>query len=232
MTNTQLGQLIAYVANAGVLLGVITFFVILHQAYKNKQFNNWLATNLYTLLRTTVVLMAIPIAGAFVELPPTAQIALTGLLAYLAPVFLIVAFLWTDGVPTIRRKLDVGVVTAELKQLYPGKNIICMPEDNPTEIICEIERTTEYSKIIAVTEKSEKHYHKTITETYKVLRGRLVIWSESNGKKYRDVLAPGLSSSLPPNTIHWVEGVDEYEDTWVEAVCCPPWTPEDHHVVR
>ncbi len=229
MTDTQLGSLLVYASHIGIILGVLTFVAVIHQVYQNKQFNSWLATHLFTILRTIIVLMAIPIAGAFFELPAAAQVALIGMLAYLAPVMLLVTFLWSDGVPVMRRKLDAKAVIAELEATYPGKNIFCVPENNPTVIICELERTAEYSKIIAVTEISDKHYHEKITESFRVLRGRLEVWTICNDKKYREVLAPGLSTSVGPKVVHWTVGVDEYEDTWVEAVCVPPWTKEDQH---
>ncbi|MBX9772413.1 MAG: hypothetical protein K2X29_13645, partial [Candidatus Obscuribacterales bacterium] len=203
MTDVQLGQLITLAANTGIFMGCLTFFIVLYQVPRNKQLNSWLATNLYTIFRTVLVLMLIPIAGAFVDnLAPVLQVVLIALLAYLSPVLFLVVALMSDGVPPIKRKLDVAAVVKELEVLYPGKNIILSPPDKPTEIICEIERSNGYSKIVAVTEISEPHYHLISTEHYKVLRGRLKVHTQINGKKYPpEVLAPGLTTTVPPNVI-------------------------------
>ncbi len=219
-------------ANVCIIAGCLNFVVLFYLISRNKQLNAWMARHLLTLFKTMLAVITVSIAVTFLPLPPLLQIVLVGLFAFLAPTFLLVLVLMRDGIPGIRRRLDIDAVVKELQAEYPGKNIILSPPENPTEIICELERTNGYSKIIAVTEKSEPHYHLISTEHYKVLRGRLVVYTKINGKTYREVLAPQLTTSVPPNVIQWTEGVDEYEDTWVEAECRPPWTAEDHYVVK
>lgn len=63
--------------------------------------------------------------------------------------------------------MNVKKVIGELQRKYPGKPILKNIEQNPTEILCEIEPTEnhpDYSVTIAVIDKSILHYHKKITE--------------------------------------------------------------------
>lgn len=59
--------------------------------------------------------------------------------------------------------MDVKRVIEQLKKEYPSKKIIKNIENNPTEIICEIDPTEKhriYSIAIAVIDQSIPHYHK------------------------------------------------------------------------
>lgn len=67
-------------------------------------------------------------------------------------------------------------IIAQLKSQYPGKDIIQLPPENPVEIICEVDPTSEHpekSVAIAVIESSYPHFHRNSEETYKVLKGKL-----------------------------------------------------------
>lgn len=58
--------------------------------------------------------------------------------------------------------MDVNRVLSELKAKYHDKKILLNPKDNPTEIIVEIEPTSEHpekSLALAVVGKSKQHYH-------------------------------------------------------------------------
>ncbi len=116
----------------------------------------------------------------------------------------------------------VGVIK-ELEEKYPGKKIVKNNKDNPSEIICEVEPSSEhpeYSKAIAVIDKSITHFYKQTTEVYKVIQGELVLFL--NGKK--TILHKGEECSIKPWTIHWAEG----NATWVEVSSTPGWIPNDH----
>lgn len=67
--------------------------------------------------------------------------------------------------------MNVGKVTKELKEKYPGKNIVLNKnkEGIVTEIVCENDHPNGIA--IAVIDSSESHYHKVSVETYKILRG-------------------------------------------------------------
>ena len=117
-------------------------------------------------------------------------------------------------------------VIKQLKKKYPGKKIIVNTPDDPTEIICEIEATQDhpdYSLAIAVIGRIRPHYHKKLTETYKVMKGDL--------KHYMDgkltLVKEGEIVKISPGVIHWAEGVE----VWFEVFSKPGWTPEDHILV-
>ena len=118
-------------------------------------------------------------------------------------------------------------VNAELSQKYPNKKIIKLPEDNPTEILCEIDPAINHFKksvAIAIIDKSESHYHKKATETYKVIKGILSIVIDGQKNK----LEEGDSLSVKPRDIHYAIG----DETWVEVYSKPGWVPEDHILVK
>ena len=113
-----------------------------------------------------------------------------------------------------------------LASRYPGRNIVQLPPENPTEIICEVEPTSEhpdYSMAVAVIDKSEPHYHRVSTETYAVLRGRLTLKLANR----EVVLHPGVNYAISPNTVHSAEA----NAAWVRVTSRPGWTPEDHILV-
>jgi len=118
-------------------------------------------------------------------------------------------------------------IVEELKKKYPGKKIIKFPEDNPTEILCEIDPATnhpEKSVAIAIIDKSEPHYHKKTTETYKVIKGNLSVVIDGQKNK----LEEGGSLSIKPRDIHYAIG----DETWVKIYSEPGWIPEDHILVN
>ncbi len=119
--------------------------------------------------------------------------------------------------------MDVQKVVSELKRKYPGKNIILNPQDNPTEIICEIEPGSlnpDKSVAIAVIDATIKHFHRLAVEEYEVIRGELEVTKE--GKSY--YLGPGEKIVLNPGEYHLARG----KETWVKVTSEPAWTPEDN----
>ncbi|PIV11113.1 hypothetical protein COS50_01940 [Candidatus Roizmanbacteria bacterium CG03_land_8_20_14_0_80_35_26] len=74
--------------------------------------------------------------------------------------------------------MNTKIIIKKLQQLYPGKTIIENKNNHgvTTEIICEInptERHPSHSTAVAVIDLSTIHYHKKITEIYKILSWRL-----------------------------------------------------------
>jgi len=119
--------------------------------------------------------------------------------------------------------MDSKKVIFEIKKLYPGKTIVKIPENNPTEIICEIEPTknhSNYSVAIAVINKSKSHKHIKSTETYEVIKGELNLFVENK----KIILKKGEEYSVIPNKVHWAEG----KETWVKVTSTPGWTIKDH----
>jgi quercetin dioxygenase-like cupin family protein len=110
---------------------------------------------------------------------------------------------------------------------YPNKNVIGIESENPQEVIIEIEPTQdhpEYSKAIAVIDKSEPHFHKETTETYKVIAGQLTIFIDNQIHKLKE----GDEIIIKPNQVHWAQG----QETWVECYSEPGWTPDDHFLIN
>ena len=106
---------------------------------------------------------------------------------------------------------------------YPGKNIIVLPEEDPTEIICEVDPTTEhreYNVAIAAIKTSIPHFHRDAVETYEVLEGELTL----NVGDETIVLHAGESHTIEPPVIHSALG----NFTLVQVTSRPGWTPEDH----
>jgi len=124
------------------------------------------------------------------------------------------------------KTMDTKTVLNQLTKKYPGKLIIKNDEKNPTEILCEIKPTKDhprYSLAISVIGKSDPHYHKKLTETYKVVKGKLKLIVE--GKIIN--LGVGQKYIIKPNQTHWAIG----DETWIECYSKPGWTPKDHILV-
>ncbi len=114
-------------------------------------------------------------------------------------------------------------VVIELQKLYPGKSIIKIPKENPLEIICEVEPSSNilgYSLAVAIIDKSAPHKHLKSTENYKVIKGKLNLFIENQ----KIVLKQEDSFLVKPNKIHWAEG----NETWIEVKSTPGWTSQDH----
>ncbi len=123
--------------------------------------------------------------------------------------------------------MNTEKIIKKLSQKYPGKKIIKLPEDNPTEIICEIDPTTSHSEkgiAIVIIDKTEPHYHKKSTEIYKITKGKLTVFI--NNKEYK--LKEEDSLTVKPGEIHYAVG----NETWVKAYSEPGWTQEDHILVN
>ena len=117
-------------------------------------------------------------------------------------------------------------IIQEIKKKYPGKAIILDPKDNPTEIVCEIEPTTDHpekSIAIAVVGRSKPHYHKNSTEIYEAVKGELTVYK--SGKKY--VLKEGERLTIETGEVHNVEG----DEAWFMTYSAPGWRLDDHIVV-
>ena len=118
-------------------------------------------------------------------------------------------------------------VIAQLKKEFPGKTVISNPQANPTEIICEVEPTSQNpdrSVAIAFIKQSEPHRHSTSVETYAVEAGKLDLYLDGIKKN----LKTGQSFTIRPEIIHWAKG------NWarVKVVSKPGWTAIDHVTIE
>lgn len=126
----------------------------------------------------------------------------------------------------------VKKVTTELSRKYPGKTIIENKNSQgvTTEIIFELITGNENPKqsvAMAVIDSSTMHYHKVITEKYRVIKGELIIFKyDENQKQYaEDTVKKGKSIDIKPGEIHSTRG----SETWVEVTSTPAWFIEDYY---
>ena len=118
-------------------------------------------------------------------------------------------------------------VLSQLQERYPDRSVIALPDDNPTEILCEVEPTSEhpeYSKAISIIDSSVPHYHEKITETYKVLDGSLKVVVDGIVHE----LDEGDELTIQPGSIHYAIG----DETWIECKSVPGWIKDDHILVK
>lgn len=123
--------------------------------------------------------------------------------------------------------MNIDDVITELNEKYPGKSIFKNNEETTTEILCEIDPSTEhpeYSNAIAVIDKSIPHIHYKATETYKVIRGELTLYIGNEVMALKE----GESYVIKPNNVHWAKG----DETWIEAYSEPGWTFEDQIIAK
>lgn len=129
--------------------------------------------------------------------------------------------------------MKTSQIVSQLQAKYPGKPIFIdghiidsSPEEKASEIICELEPTSDhpdYSVAIAVIDRSIPHHHKQTEEIYEVLTGQLKL--HLNDKVI--TLNLGDTHTIKPGTHHFAEG----NETWIKATSHPGWTPEDHHLI-
>jgi quercetin dioxygenase-like cupin family protein len=110
---------------------------------------------------------------------------------------------------------------------YPNRNVVLLPKEQPTEIICEADPSSNhpaYNRAIAAIQKSAAHYHKQAVETYTVLKGKVVLYID----KERVELREGESHVIQPQQIHHVES-ESFALVQVDSK--PGWTADDHFLV-
>lgn len=105
-------------------------------------------------------------------------------------------------------------------RVYPGAPVFRIPEQDPLEIVVEVEKTSNQSIAVAIIERSAPHFHRNMIETYLVETGPLTL--HVDGETY--VLQKGDVFIIRPGQVHWAEG----NRVRVKVVASPAWTPEDH----
>ena len=119
--------------------------------------------------------------------------------------------------------MNLKKVVGELKNKYPGKEIIVNTPENPTEVVCETKPGKDRSEAVAVIDASQLHYHQRLTEVYQVAKGELVMFLDGEKR----VLKKGEEIEIKPGVRHRAVG----EETWVKVYSVPGWTPEDYFLV-
>ena len=116
--------------------------------------------------------------------------------------------------------MEVEKIVQELEKKYPGKNIVLNTPDETTEIVCEVDPSKDKGLAIAVIDYIRPHYHRKAKETYKLLKGDLELFLSGEKRLIKE----GETIEIFPKQVHWGFG----DETWIEVVSKPGWTPEDH----
>jgi quercetin dioxygenase-like cupin family protein len=123
--------------------------------------------------------------------------------------------------------MKVNEVLEYLGQNYPGKEVIMLPPDDPTEILCETEPSaehSEYSVAIAAIKRSALHRHAVTTETYEIIDGQLDLYID--GEKV--TLGPEDVCTVVPGENHYAVG----DFALAKVTSHPGWTPKDHILIK
>lgn len=110
-----------------------------------------------------------------------------------------------------------------IRDEFPDKDIVLLPEDAPTEVIVKLSRNDRESVAVAFIDRSKPHYHEDIMEIYEVQEG--VLFLNVDSQVYE--LHPGDVFRIFPGEVHFAEG----DATRVFVTCSPPWTSDDHILV-
>ena len=114
---------------------------------------------------------------------------------------------------------QIAGIQAELARTYLGCRV--KVTDDKQEMVAEIRD----GFAVAVIERSKPHFHGTMREIYRVLRGVLYVACGGQGH----VLREGESLTIEPGLIHCAKAAGE--PAWIEVESEPPWSQEDHHVL-
>ena len=121
--------------------------------------------------------------------------------------------------------MNIQKVISQLNKRYPGKQIIENRNMNGdvVEIICKIDPTEKHpthSLAVAVVDQSVLQFHRKLTETYKVLKGKLIVFMTDRNVR----LKKGGQLTIEPGEVHATFG----EETWLTVYSEPGWTLKDH----
>lgn len=78
---------------------------------------------------------------------------------------------------------------------------------------------------IVIIERSQPPYHTEISQTYRVLRGPLLVARAGMGCVHHD----GDSITITPGPIHYTQA--HVNPAWIEVLCEPAWCADDHFVL-
>jgi mannose-6-phosphate isomerase-like protein (cupin superfamily) len=122
-------------------------------------------------------------------------------------------------------------IYAFLQKNFPGGTTTSIPEDNPLEIICEIQQTpgADQSLVMVFIKQSEPHFHKKTREEYRVIEGQLLLHIGDQQK----LLSRNQYFTIEPHQVHWAQGFLDGEPGFacVAVVAIPAWSKEDHFAV-
>lgn len=124
--------------------------------------------------------------------------------------------------------MDASETTAYFASQYPDKNVVKLPADDPTEIICEVMPTVdhpEYSVAIAAIRESAPHVHHVSTEQYEALQGTTQLVVEDRPI----TLHEGEAYTVEPGQVHYAKSNEGF--SLVKVTSQPGWTLGDHTLI-
>jgi len=118
-----------------------------------------------------------------------------------------------------------------LKERFPLGRFIALPSDNPTEVVCELNRDEmmRWGLAVVMIGLSRPHYHRKTLEVYTVVRGTLDLYLRKNNTIVIESLSCGRPFMVEPDTIHWAECVGIPSKVLVTSH--PAWNEKDHFLV-
>lgn len=124
--------------------------------------------------------------------------------------------------------MSLDEVLKYFAEKYPNAQLSKLPENNPTEILCEVDPTAGhpgYSIAVAAISSSAAHFHKVAQEDYEVIRGTLLMQIGDDIKTVYE----REKVTIPAGQVHFASSVDGF--ALVSVVSRPGWTPQDHFLV-
>ncbi len=121
--------------------------------------------------------------------------------------------------------MTLSEVCAYFQADFPDANLVKLPKYNPTEIICEIDPTSDhpgYSIALSALSATAPHKHLQAVEEYEVIHGTILIKVGDSVK----TLYEREKISIPVETVHSATSVEGF--ALVKVTSQPGWTPEDH----
>ena len=110
---------------------------------------------------------------------------------------------------------------------YPNANVSKVPENNPLELICQIDPTQDhpgYSVALAAISSSQPHHHAMAREEYEVISGTILVSVDGAVR----TLYEQEKVTIPAGKVHSASSVEDY--ALVKVTSQPGWTAQDHIV--
>lgn len=120
--------------------------------------------------------------------------------------------------------MDIQELLESLRREFPGRNI-----DTPSqgEAVVELDRDPDSSTAVAFIKRSDPHYHRERTETYRIEVGMLTLYVDGE----LVTLISGDEFVIEPGKVHYAES-QLGGFIRVRVITKPAWSPEDHILVN
>jgi len=119
--------------------------------------------------------------------------------------------------------MDIQELLKSLRQEFPGRNIVCIPPEEPKEIIVELDRDESSGQAVALIKRSEPHLHRRMMEQYVIEEGKLLLCVNGNLSE----MIKGDQVTIMPGLVHHAVSLTK-DFVRVRVTSWPPWSLEDH----